>query len=129
MGTRHSESTSAIASMGRSEAGGLNKQPKKTAQGKKNEEAAVGSNTITRFFGRKAPQRRVGRTKKTKGQRGSVNMRGKSTSESTSKLKLSKAKTTGKSNISLGNGTKNNEEENKKKIKWSAEYLYKVQKC
>ena len=50
-----------------------------------------------------------------------------STSEATSKPRLSKAKKTGKSNISLGNGDKKNKEEKKKQMKWSAVYLHKMQ--
>ena len=49
-----------------------------------------------------------------------------STYEENSKLKSSKSKTTGKSNISPGNGTKNNEEEKKKWMKWRSEYFHKV---
>ena len=56
MGTIHSEAKRTIATMGRSEAGGMRKQPKKTAQVKKNIEVAVGRNPIARLFGRRKPK-------------------------------------------------------------------------
>ena len=98
----------------------MSKQPKKTAQVKKNSEAEVGSNAITRIFGRKAPERRVVRLKMRKRQRGSLKNRGKSMPEATSKSKGSKEKTTVKSNIIPGDGAKKNKEEKKKLLKWSA---------
>ena len=85
MGTRHSEATRTIATMVRSEAGGMSKQPKKTEQVKKNIEVAVGRNTIARLFGRTTPNRMVGRTKTTKRQRVSLKKRGNFTSEATLK--------------------------------------------
>ena len=51
---------------------------------------------------------------------------GNSTYEATLKSKSSKAKTAVKSNIIPVNGAKKNEEENKERMKWSAEYLHKV---
>ena len=80
VGTRHSKSTRIFATMGRSEAGGMSKQPNKTAQVNKNTEVAVGRNPITGFLGRKAPKRRVGRPKTKKRQRVSLKKRGKFTS-------------------------------------------------
>ena len=113
--------------MGRSEAGGLSKQPKNMDQVKKNIEATVGRNTVTSFFGRKVPKRSVGSPKTKKRYRGIANNRGNSASKSAPKSNSSKAKTTGKSNINLGNGANKNEDDKKKRIKWSAEYLHKVQ--
>ena len=113
--------------MRRSNTGGIRKQPKKTAQGKKNEEAAVGSNTTASLFGKKAPKRRLVGSNMTKRQSFSVKKRGKYKYDETLKSKSLKAKTTGKSNINLGNGANKNEDDKKKRIKWSAEYLHKVQ--
>ena len=101
---------------------------KKTTQVKKNAEAAVRRNPIARFFGRKSFKRRVGRPEITKSQRVSVKNQGNSTSKATLKSKSLKAKTKGKSNTIPRNGTKNNEEDKKKRMKWSVEYLHKVQK-
>ena len=117
LGTRHIESTKTSATIGRSEVGGLSKKMKKTTQVKKNAEAAVRRNPIARFFGRKSFKRRVGRPEITKSQRVSVKNQGNSTSKATLKSKSLKAKTKGKSNTIPGNGTKNNEEDKKKRIK------------
>ena len=110
-------------------ASGMRKQLKNTAQVKKNAETAVDINPISRLFGRKSPNRRVGRPKMTKRQRGSVKKRGKYTSESTSKLKSLNAKTIGRSNTSPGCGVNKSEEEKKTWMKWSAEYFHRVQEC
>ena len=107
----------------------MSKQPKKMDQVKKNIEATVGSNTVTSFFGRKIPKRRVGSPNIKKIQKCIANNRGNSASKSNPKLNSSEAKKTVKSNISLGNGANKNEDEKKKRIKWSAEYLHKVQEC
>ena len=127
MVTSHSKATRTSATMRRSNAGGIRKQPKKTAQGKKNEEAAVGSNTTASLFGKKAPKRRLVRSNMTKRQSFSVKKRGKYKYDETLKSKSLKAKTTGKSNISPGDVANNNEEEKKKGMKWSAEYFHKMQ--
>ena len=105
----------------------MSKQPKNMDQVKKNIEATVGRKTVTSFFGRKVPKRRVGSTNIKKRQRGIANNRGNSASKSTPKSNSSKAKTTGKSNISLGNGANKMRTMMKKQINWSAEYLHKVQ--
>ena len=81
---------------------------------------AIGRNPIASFFGRKAPKRRVGRPKTKKGQRVGLKKRGNSISEATLKPRSSKAKKTGKCNISPGDGAKKNEEEKKKQMNWSA---------
>ena len=117
VGTRHGESARTSAKMGRSEAGGISKQRKKKLQEKKNVEAEVGINPIESFFDRNTKNRRVGRTKMTKSKRGGVKNQGNSTSKATLKSKSLKAKTKGKSNTIPRNGTKNNEEDKKKRIK------------
>ena len=104
----------------------MSKQPNKTAQVKKNIEVALGRNPISRLFDRKKPKRRVGRTKTTKRQRGSLKKRGNFTSEATLKSKSSKTNKTGKYNISPVNGAKKNEDEKKKQMKWVAGYLHKL---
>ena len=127
VGTGHSEATRTSTTMGRSEAIGMRKQLKKTAQVKRNAEATVDRNNITSLFGSKSLKRRVGRPKMTKSQRGSVKKRGNCTSEATPRLKSSKAKTTGKSNIRQIDGDRKNDEEEKKRMKRSAEYFHKMQ--
>ena len=49
--------------------------------------------------------------------------------EAASNPKPPKANTTGKSNISPGDGENKSEREEKKRMKWSAGYFHKVQEC
>ena len=94
---------------------------------KKNAEAEVSKNPIAGLFVRKAPKIRVDRPKTEKRKRGSVKKQGNFTSEAPSKSKSFKSNTTGKFNISTGDGVKNNEEDKKKQMKWILEYFHKLQ--